>query len=95
MRHCDSCGGVLGRDCFNPIECAQITRSMEQDTSQDLARANSKYNTLLSTVKAMREAQKSYFSTRTSEALTDSKRLEKQVDKLIEEEYQDPQLRLL
>jgi len=21
---CPSCGGVLGLDCFNPVECAQI-----------------------------------------------------------------------
>lgn len=28
MKHCSSCGGILGRDCFNPIECAQITESM-------------------------------------------------------------------
>ena len=26
--HCQSCGGVLGRDCFNPQECAEITADM-------------------------------------------------------------------
>lgn len=25
---CHGCGGVLGRDCFNPQECEQITRDM-------------------------------------------------------------------
>lgn len=25
---CGSCGGVIGRDCFNPEECALITQSM-------------------------------------------------------------------
>lgn len=28
MKTCQSCGGVLGRDCFNEIECAQITHAM-------------------------------------------------------------------
>lgn len=27
-RICHGCGGVIGRDCFNPQECEQITRSM-------------------------------------------------------------------
>ena len=26
---CPSCGGVIGRDCFNPVECAWITQSMD------------------------------------------------------------------
>lgn len=30
MQTCQSCGGVLGRDCFNPQECAAITRQMQQ-----------------------------------------------------------------
>ena len=25
---CPSCGGVVGRDCFNPQECAEITQAM-------------------------------------------------------------------
>lgn len=29
MAQCPSCGGTIGRDCFNPNECAEITRSME------------------------------------------------------------------
>lgn len=24
MRHCPECGGEIGRDCFNPVECAMI-----------------------------------------------------------------------
>lgn len=23
--YCNSCGGLLGRDCFNPVECAEIS----------------------------------------------------------------------
>ena len=26
MSMCQSCGGVIGRDCFNPQECMEITR---------------------------------------------------------------------
>jgi hypothetical protein len=26
MATCQSCGGVIGRDCFNPEECAWITQ---------------------------------------------------------------------
>lgn len=28
MSRCHGCGGVIGRDCFNPQECEQITRDM-------------------------------------------------------------------
>ncbi len=29
MSVCHSCGGIIGRDCFNPQECAWITQQME------------------------------------------------------------------
>ena len=38
MSVCQSCGGVIGRDCFNPRECAEITgqQAMEwQQTQHD------------------------------------------------------------
>jgi len=28
-RACPSCGGIVGRDCFNPMECAIITHREE------------------------------------------------------------------
>lgn len=28
MSTCQFCGGVIGRDCFNPQECGEITRDM-------------------------------------------------------------------
>lgn len=28
MSTCPACGGVIGRDCFNPTECMAITRDM-------------------------------------------------------------------
>jgi hypothetical protein len=31
MSTCPSCGGILGRDCWNPQECAQITAQMRQE----------------------------------------------------------------
>jgi len=32
MSTCPSCGGVIGLDCFNPQECAEITGQMMQQT---------------------------------------------------------------
>lgn len=29
---CMGCGGVVGRDCFNPMECQQISWQMQQDS---------------------------------------------------------------
>lgn len=31
---CASCGGVIGRDCFNPQECMQITQQMAEQFQQ-------------------------------------------------------------
>lgn len=36
MATCDGCGGVVGRDCFNPVECAQIAHQMEQGQRMSL-----------------------------------------------------------
>lgn len=37
MAICDSCGGVIGRDCFNTYDCARITESMNiQDYTEPL-----------------------------------------------------------
>lgn len=38
MAQCPSCGGILGRDCFNPIECAQISHSMQGYDTHELER---------------------------------------------------------
>ncbi len=35
MSTCQSCGGIIGRDCFNPEECAHITRQQEQFDRQN------------------------------------------------------------
>lgn len=35
MRTCPSCGGVIGRDCFNPEECAWIEQQQSQQAQHD------------------------------------------------------------
>lgn len=32
---CPSCGGIIGRDCFNPRECAEIGEQQEQQAAYD------------------------------------------------------------
>jgi hypothetical protein len=34
MSTCRACGGVIGRDCFNPQECEWITDSMLRESQQ-------------------------------------------------------------
>lgn len=31
MQICNGCGGVLGRDCFNPRECEQISQQQQYE----------------------------------------------------------------
>ena len=33
---CPSCGGVIGRDCFNVIECAEISRRNSEGVYEDI-----------------------------------------------------------
>lgn len=35
MSHCPECGGVIGRDCFNPQECAWIGEQQRQQRLHD------------------------------------------------------------
>jgi len=37
MGMCNSCGGIIGRDCYSPQECEQISRSMEVQHYNDQA----------------------------------------------------------
>lgn len=34
MSSCHSCGGIIGRDCWNPQECAEITERMAMEATQ-------------------------------------------------------------
>ena len=38
MSVCPSCGGIVGRDCFNPEESAWITREMQRESVMAEAR---------------------------------------------------------
>lgn len=31
MSTCPGCGGIVGRDCYNPVECQQIARDMQMN----------------------------------------------------------------
>lgn len=60
MSVCAACGGVIGRDCFNPTECMAITRDMaqrfqEQEQTQP-GEADAIIATLTGQVAALREA---------------------------------------
>lgn len=35
MARCPHCGGVIGRDCFNPVECGWITQQMDAKYAVD------------------------------------------------------------
>ena len=36
MKICNSCGGVIGRDCFNPSECEWIRHQQEMERQRKL-----------------------------------------------------------
>lgn len=40
MATCQSCGGVIGRDCFNPEECAWIGHQQEMAAQQNMEEAH-------------------------------------------------------
>lgn len=35
MNACPSCGGIIGIDCFNPQECAEISYQQQQFAQRD------------------------------------------------------------
>jgi len=40
MRTCPGCGGVVGRDCFNPVECVDISNRIQEDNLRRLEEAS-------------------------------------------------------
>lgn len=36
MRTCQSCGGIIGQECFNPGACAEIAFAQDQQQRHDL-----------------------------------------------------------
>jgi len=47
MARCNSCGGVLGRDCFNPMDCAMISAREDSYERQRLYTTEEKLNRLI------------------------------------------------
>lgn len=47
--HCQACGGMIGRDCFNPQECAEITAQMQAQpyTDPDVERDAARFRALM------------------------------------------------
>lgn len=52
MSICNSCGGIVGQECFNQRECAEITASMNQRAYGLIDRKQQ----LLSVIREMDEA---------------------------------------
>lgn len=63
-------------------------------TESPLTALQRQHNELVAIVRSMRDAQKSYFKTRASDALTESKQLEKAVDLLLDPKKPDRQQQL-
>lgn len=57
MAICNSCGGVLGRDCFNPEECAWIAHQQEQAQRQQAESLEQRLEKLERRVAAIEEAR--------------------------------------
>lgn len=36
MATCNGCGGLVGRDCFNPQECEWISQDMERRRQEEM-----------------------------------------------------------
>lgn len=46
MSTCNGCGGVVGRDCFNPQECEWISHDMQQRTQYSVEQMVDKIRSL-------------------------------------------------
>ena len=53
---CNSCGGVLGRDCFNPTECAYIGQQQAQQASYDTQRTRGEQIVLKARIRELESA---------------------------------------
>lgn len=60
MRTCPSCGGVIGRDCFNPVECAHISNSIQEDHINRLEALAATEKHFLDLTKEEQEARNEY-----------------------------------
>jgi hypothetical protein len=55
VRTCPSCGGVIGRDCFNPDECAWITQSMQANEAAEIAMARLRSESQKDEIESLRQ----------------------------------------
>ena len=57
---CNGCGGVIGRDCYNPRECEEISRqNQNQDSMEHLRQQNNIIRKHNEELKSMLETVKS------------------------------------
>mgnify|MGYP003501457172 CR=1 FL=1 len=54
---CHGCGGVVGRDCFNPQECEQITRQMAEEHQRQNQFVQPERSSAIDLIVAERERQ--------------------------------------
>lgn len=54
MKICNGCGGYVGRDCFNPIECEQIARNMNYDAQSQIQELTDQNTKLVNALKAVK-----------------------------------------
>lgn len=68
MSVCRGCGGIVGRDCFNPPECEWITRQMEADAAVERALRDREY------ADHMRREEAAYYDGMLSDLIADGER---------------------
>jgi uncharacterized protein YqfA (UPF0365 family) len=78
-------GGVTHATVLSSIAQAEIPafKKMRIEIEKEIMNANLPTQTLADKVREMREAQRQYFATRSSDNLAKAKRLEAEVDKLL------------
>ncbi len=55
MAVCQSCGGIIGRDCFNPMECAIITARENSQREGQINNTENSVNELWRQFDALKE----------------------------------------
>jgi hypothetical protein len=62
---CKSCGGVLGRDCFNEYECGRISMYQEQEAQQQIGSHEQRIKDLEAQVNELYQLIQSLTTTKT------------------------------
>ena len=88
MSICQSCGGVIGRDCFNPAECMDITRAQAEcyqsqgDVQGELSHLRERVKELETKISEVQDAKKKAIE---EQRFEDAGRLRDQERQLLEE----------